>query len=115
MARFDMLLTKDIPPVPADVTIENNFGHVAIQNGGNFLAGGDHIIVSGPYEAIWRWLGKLDGIWVGTGESVMLQQFSIQHLRSPEEMGLPLSKIEIPPAEDQATKEYVDGKRSRQD
>lgn len=82
MAKFDMLLTKDLPEPPGGLNV-TRFGPVTICDPkGVMLATGDHIIVEGDHKVLWTWLGNRE-IWVGCGETPMLQQFERLRLQEP--------------------------------
>jgi hypothetical protein len=77
--RLHFLKTSDVPEVPADVTVIDDYGVVMIHTEGEKFVSGMHIVVEGPEESIREWFRPLPGVWLGVGAPFM-QQFEIHHV-----------------------------------
>ena len=69
-------------PVPEGIHVLNNWGPVlVVDSNGGFLAGGDHMNLTGSEQTFIDWLKTYDVIWRGKpGTSVMMQQFEAAHI-----------------------------------
>lgn len=74
------LHTKDLGPVPEDITVVQNYGYERVVAGPE-SATGDSILISAEPEAIRRWLGGKD-VW--TSSNPLLGSWTRHQVKMPE-------------------------------
>ena len=77
--KVALLVGDHMKPVPANVTVVENYGYVGVMSSEPIYKHGDHMIVEAPQEALVDWLKPFPAIWVTVGP-LMAQEFEIMHI-----------------------------------
>lgn len=75
---FAMLVTDEVKPVPATVTVVENWGITTITTEAG-LVYGEHMLLAAPEDAFKNWLRPFNGVWIGKGLPA-LEQFEAMHI-----------------------------------
>lgn len=76
--KLALLLTADVPQIPADIAIVRHWGEVEVDIGGEQVAG-THVLVDGSDQAIYEWVKDLPYIWRQKGLNPRLRVFEKVH------------------------------------
>jgi len=76
--RMHLLVTDDLPEIPKDIDVLDDFGFVTINSDNEFITG-THLAIECNETQLRAWLQTVSGFWIGDGQPFE-QRFHITHL-----------------------------------
>jgi len=79
---INILVEPKLLPIPETAKVLLDAGEIEIVVNDDLrnTVRGNHMVLEDTEDAIKKWLGKFDGVWVGYGMP-QLQQFKVMHIK----------------------------------